>query len=241
MTRLTYNWPVLNLSSDAEIRANLKPLRARSRDLAINNDYGRKFIGMVIANVIGPAGIGLKMNIKDPASATPDTAANALITEAWRTWGKLGNCDVTGQLSWRDAQRLCIQSIARDGEVLIRKVRGFDNPSGFALQFIEADQLDDTYNYMAGNGNEIRMGVELDRWKRPVAYHLLAEHPGDFQFQLPAQRYEIVPASDILHIYIKDRALQTPRRPLDAQRHDAHEQPGWLRGSGDHRGPRLRL
>ena len=52
MTRLTYNWPVLNLSSDAEIRANQKPLRARSRDLAINNDYGRKFIGMVISNVI---------------------------------------------------------------------------------------------------------------------------------------------------------------------------------------------
>ena len=61
------------------------------------------------------------------------------------------------RLSWVDIQRLVIESVARDGEVLVVKVRNFDNPFGFAVQIIEADHLDEDFNLTLANGNRIIM------------------------------------------------------------------------------------
>jgi lambda family phage portal protein len=208
MNRLTADWTTTNLSSDAEIRIDLKPLRARSRNLAINTDHGRKFIYMVASNVIGWKGIGLSMRAKD-TNDKPDTIANKVIEAAFSRWAKRGTCDVTGELSLIDVERLVMTNVARDGEVLIRKVRGYDNPFAFALQLIEADHLDDTLNQSLPNGNEIRMGVERNSWGRPVAYHLLTQHPGEYMMKASGNRYERIPASDIIHAYIKERITQS--------------------------------
>ncbi|OPY74728.1 MAG: Phage portal protein, lambda family [Syntrophorhabdus sp. PtaU1.Bin058] len=208
MNRLTADWPTNNLSSDAEIRIDLKALRARSRNLSINTDHGRRFIWMVVSNVVGARGVGLSMRVKD-ANDSLDTVANKLIVDAFTRWAKRGTCDVTGELSWIDVQRLAMMNIPRDGEVIIRKVRGFDNPFAFALQLIEADHLDDTLNQSLPNGNEIRMGVERDPWGRPVAYHILTQHPGEYMYKANGNRYERIPATDINHAYVKERITQS--------------------------------
>jgi lambda family phage portal protein len=211
VNRLTNNWTVTNLSADAELRYSLRAIRARSRELAQNNDYAKKFLSLCKINVIGPSGIILQNKAKD-APTKPDKRANDLIEDAWKEWGKKKNSpDVTGKLSWLDIQKLFIESVMRDGEVLIRKVRGFNNPFNFALQFIEADHLDEDWNFdQWTNGNRIRMGVELDAWGRPAAYHVLTKHPGDYTYvSKVGQRYERVPASDIIHAYITERVGQT--------------------------------
>jgi lambda family phage portal protein len=62
----------------------------------------------------------------------------------------------------------------------------------------------------AQNGNAIRMGVEQDKWGRPVAYWLYPTHPGDYQFQAFVESALIrVPAEDIIHLYIPERIGQT--------------------------------
>lgn len=211
VNRLTNDWTTVNLSADATTRYALRTLRARSRDLAENDDYARKFLHMVRTNVIGPAGIRLQSQAREPNNGPLDKAANDRIEDAWRRWGRHGSCDVTGRLSWTDAQSLFIASVLRDGEVLIRKVRGYDNPFAFALQFIEADHLDEDYNIEVWlNGNEIRMSVEFDRWRRPVAYHVLVKHPGDYTYvSKTGQLRERIPASEIIHAYITERAGQS--------------------------------
>ena len=93
--------------------------------------------------------------------------------------GKSAFCSVNQRQSWLDIQRVVLRSVARDGSVLIRKVRGFDNEFRFALQVLEADLLDIDYNAQLKNGNKVRMGIELDKWERPVAYHILNGHKGD--------------------------------------------------------------
>jgi len=57
----------------------------------------------------------------------------AVNEEGFKAWSKKGICEVTGKYSFRDIQNLVITSIARDGEVLVRYVRGADNEFGFAL------------------------------------------------------------------------------------------------------------
>jgi lambda family phage portal protein len=56
------------------------------------------------------------------------------------------------------------------------------------------------------------MGVEVDGWGRPIAYHFLAYHPGDYQFsnqQISTQRHKRIPAEEIIHLYRAERPGQT--------------------------------
>ena len=72
--------------------------------------------------------------------------------------------------------------------------------------------LDDDYTGIEQNGNRVRMGVEVDEWSRPVAYHFLNYHPGDYQFvnnNLNVKRRTRVPADEIIHLYSVDRPGQT--------------------------------
>ena len=95
-SRLFSGWTTTNQSSDADLRNNLRTLRARSRELERNNDYGKKFIRMVKTNIIGPSGIIMQARVKNDNSQ-PDKLANDKLEEAWKNWSKKGNCDVTGK------------------------------------------------------------------------------------------------------------------------------------------------
>ncbi len=141
INRFTNDWITGNLSADAELYRDLKILRSRSRELCINNDYARRFLKRTSTNVIGANGIRLQLR----ASSNSENFLqdkNNYILEQFDNWSKKGICTVDGRLSWIDCQKLFLESVARDGEVIIRLVKGFDNEFGFALQFIEADHLD---------------------------------------------------------------------------------------------------
>ena len=207
-------WATSNYSSDQVLRSDLSALRARSRELQRNNGFAKKFIRMVKTNVVGAKGIILQARVKNN-KGQPDELANLRIEEAWGDWSKVGNCDITGELSFRDIQKIVIGQAAGDGEILIRKIRGSDvNKFGFALQLIEADHLDVKYNGTAPNGNKIRMGIEFDDLGRRAAYWLYKKHPGDYM--VADYRYgdrERVPADEIIHFYIKNRISQNRGLP----------------------------
>lgn len=210
MNRLSQSWKAPITSADLEAYIALSILRARSRELARNNDYAKKFLSMCVTNMVGPKGIILQNRAKNP-DGSQDRRANNIIEEAWKDFGQKGICTADGKMSFLQAQALFVQTVARDGEILVRKVRGYDNKYRFALQFIEADCLDETLNRSIPGQNEIRMGVEVDVWARPVAYYLRKAHPGDYMFGgiASAYEYERVPAGDIVHAYIPERPRQT--------------------------------
>ena len=216
-TRLTAGWNSTNTSANVDLFRGLDTLRARSRDLCANNDYGRRFLGMVGANVVGGTGVILQARIYDKPGQ-PDEGANGAIETAWAKWGARGSCDVTGRLSWRDVQMMVIRAVARDGEVLVRKIIGKSagNGVGYALQVLDIDRLDTRLVRAAEKGvNEIRMGVEINEFGRPLAYWLRPSHPGDlFIAQGEARSEHIrVPADQILHIYMPDRPEQLRGAP----------------------------
>lgn len=210
MNRLNQSWRAPISSADTETVFALRTLRARSRELARNNDYAKKFLAMCVTNIVGPRGIILQNRAKNP-DGSQDRRANEIIEAAWDEFGKKGVCTVDGRLSLTEAQNLFISTVARDGEILVRKVRGFDNKFRFALQFIEGDYLDETYNAAQAGKNEVRMGVEFDSWGKPVAYYLRKAHPGDYAFSRvgSAYEYERIPAEDIIHAFIQERPRQS--------------------------------
>ncbi len=209
-SRLTQDWVVSPLSADAAMRGHLSTMRARSRDLERNNEWIRGFLRTTENNVIGESGITLQMRVRDPGGETLDEVANDKLENRWRQWGRVGSCTVCGGYSWIDLCRLVIRSVARDGEILLRLVPTED---GMRFQVLEADLLDESANFIASGGNEVRFGVEIDQFRRPVAYHLLGQHPGDLEFSTPHSRRIRVPANEIIHLFIRERPDQTRGYP----------------------------
>ena len=183
--RLFADFGVSDGSADGELRTALPVMRARSRELSRNNAYVKRYLGLLTKNIVGKKGITYQSKALN-SDGTMDNGGNELIESAFRSWGRLGNCTVDGKMTFRDVQKMAVECEARDGEVFILKHFGSRFKDGVALQFIDADRIDHDANMRLNNGNEVRMGVELDSFSKPVRYHVLQDHPGDASFQSKA-------------------------------------------------------
>jgi lambda family phage portal protein len=209
--RLTGDWPTtLEPAAQALVR-DLRNLRARSRFMAENDSYIKRWLQLLATNVVGPQGVRLQCQAKE-ADGSPDTWANDTLESGFKDWGRLGSCTVCGTLSWLDCQDLWLRTAARDGEVLVRVVENWPgNPYRLALQFIDVDHLPETLNQTLPNGNEIRLGIEYDKWGRPVYYYISRRHPTGLLGMEAAPRaddLQKIPAGEILHGFRADRLLQ---------------------------------
>ena len=205
--RLTLDWWAAILSADQETKGNMRTLRARGRELGRNNPVAKQYLNLLAANVIGSAGIRYQSRIRT-ASGELDAETNRKIESGFADWSKRGNCTVDGKLSLRAVEDLVIRAVATDGEVFVRHLPGFANRHRYAIQLIDADCIDHTFTRERGTRgeNEIRLGVEVDGWGRPVAYYVNPYHPSDSGGSLQRER---IPAEFITHLYDPARVNQT--------------------------------
>ena len=212
VSRLTADWVTSGTSADAEIKASFKSLRNRARQLCRDNDYARQALRSIQNNVIGH-GIRHQGQVRMLRGGKLDEAINGQIHEAWERWGNKNRCDVSGILGLHDIERLLVRSLAESGEVFIRMIkRPFgDSRVPFALQVLEADYLIDDDVPQAKDGNTVRMGIEVDGYLRPQAYHFYANHPGDTYAGNPRSngRRIRVPADEVIHLFLPERPGQT--------------------------------
>ena len=144
---------------------------------------------------------------------TLDETINQQIMLAWHQWSKKKRCDVSGLLGFHDMERLLVRSLAESGEVFVRMIRQpfGDSRVPFALQVLEADYLIDDDVPQAMEGNTVRLGIEVDGYLRPQAYHFYANHPGDTYAGNPRTngRKIRVPADEVIHLFLPERPGQT--------------------------------
>ncbi len=221
-SRLDTDWFTSGTSADSEIYSSITRLRNRTRQVLRDYDYANGVMQCLINNVIGK-GINLQGQIKrlrkTDGHLENDDRLNNLLESAWGHWSNKNRCDVTGQQNFQEIQKLLLRSIATDGEVIVRLVKDYfgDSQVPLGLEIIEADQLAEDYNG-SHNGNQIKMGIEFDRWKRPVAYWLYDYHPGDYQFSVGQppltptngkRNIKRIPTEQIRHYYLKNRPSQS--------------------------------
>lgn len=219
VNNLTADWNTYTRPIDQDIRHGLSTIRARARDLAQNSDHAKGFLRIVRNNVVGAPGFVLQSRAA-LANGEPDTRVRTDVEREWKEWGKRGNCEITGKFTWAGLQRHVIETVARDGESFIRILRPYQNRWGMTLQVIDPETVDIQFNGEHG-GNEVRMGVELDVDRRPVAYHLLAEPSiNQSSYRATSGRFR-VPAEEMLHVYLPEFSWQTrgvPWMAVSAQR-----------------------
>lgn len=211
--RLFADFTTSGNSADGELKTALKTLRDRSRDLARNNEYAKRYLELLRTNVVGKRGATLQVKAVDP-NGQLDQLGNQLIEDAFKQWSKFGNCTVDGKLSFVDAQKMVIEGLARDGEVFIIKHRNSRFTDSFALEFIEPDQIDVNKNESLSGGNQIRMGIELDQYRKPIAYHVMSKHPDEsLGVTSTTSKTTRIPAERMIHVYKHLRAGQTRGEP----------------------------
>ena len=207
--RLLGDFTTQNYSIDSDLRRALKILKARSRDLSLNNPYAKKFDGTLRQNIVGPNGINLQVLSKSRTGKL-DKLANKKVEKAWKRAGKRGHFDVTTKLSRSDAERLFISTVSTDGECLVKLIPGH-GPSNYAVQFLDTARLDPELNHEAmGASPRIVMGVELDSNDAPIGYHIkVGRNPDDvFRFGR-SQDLQRIPADQMIHGFIVNRTEQT--------------------------------
>jgi lambda family phage portal protein len=205
--RLNSQSKPMNRSADKEAEGpfGADQLRAWARMLVRDNAYAWGVVDTIVSSVVG-RGIQTMSDLPDADDI------NEQRDELWQEWCKV--CDINGQLDWHSMQSLVQREMVEAGEVLVHMVsvsetdRGIRRPVPFALELIEADRLAVEHSTLrAGkNGNEIIRGVEVDELGKPVAYHVYKTHPADYYHRREVVR---LPASNVLHLYRKDRVGQT--------------------------------
>lgn len=202
--RRTGGWVTAGNSANAEIGIALSKLRERSRDLIRNNAYAARAVAEIVGNAVG-TGITVQARSGNPEQ-------DRRINEAWSVWAE--QCDADGQLDFSGIQALVARTVFESGECLVRfrqRRAGDGLAIPLQLQVLEPDFLDQTKTQKTASGYIIQ-GVEFDLVGRRVYYWLFGQHPGDIVQTgvrggagLQSVR---VPASEVLHIYRKDRPGQ---------------------------------
>lgn len=203
--RLGAGWGTQPLTADDIIKKNQRPLVARSREQAANNDYARGFMRLCRTNIVGAKGVILQAKSLD-STGKLDTLANEAIEIAFDQWGKKQNCDVTGKQSWRSIQSSCINSAAKDGEFMVRMVFGSDaGPWGFSLQILDPQRCPvDMVEDRLPNGGFIRFGIEFNRYGRPLAYYFSTIEDSDDNYRWGGRDFIRIPADEIIHGFVED-------------------------------------
>jgi lambda family phage portal protein len=213
---LTESWGVQPIPVNQSIQRNLAAMRARSREQANNNDYVKRFVKAVRSNVVGPKGVILQADVRNN-NGTRDPLASQAIEEAWLDWCRRKHCDVAGEVSFQDIQRLVMSSMAIDGEFLARKVQGRSaGKYGYQLQLLDPELLDVNYSEDLKNGNYIYMSIEYSSYGKPIAYHLIdRETENGINDQYKRKRAR-VPSEQIFHLFIPDLIQQKRGVPWTA-------------------------
>jgi len=211
-SRLTFSWLAGGTSADSEIKSSNKKLRHRTRQVCRDNVYARQAQRSIVQNVIG-TGVRLQADVRKIRGNKLDTKVNDLIEKEWKDWTRHDSCSANGRDSLNDISRLIVKSLFESGEVFVRCIK---RPFGrsivpFALELLESDQIDDDYSGPSLVGNTWRMGIERDQFQRATRYAFFKKHPGDTPFpSAPGDKHHmILPADEVIHLFIADRPGQT--------------------------------
>lgn len=167
-TRRTSGWWASNSGPNSDLRQAWYWLVKRHQDLADNDAYASRAIGVIVNNWIG-----------DGIMSTPQGGTRRY-NLAWKRWCDSPESDFYGIHDWYGNQAVGARTTAVRGAVLIRKRVNpelFDSYGMVPLQvqMLEPDWLD----FNKDNGIDILFGQQFDNSGRLQGYWIRDRHPGE--------------------------------------------------------------
>jgi len=196
--RTSTNWAPSGGDATAEVGIAAATIARRARDAVRNDPYAARIVDLWTANAVG-AGITTRW-------------PNQLHANAWKRWAESAACDAEGRLDFYGLQALVMRAVVESGECFVRfvpTVPNAANPVGLQLQVLESDHLDTSRNGVIDGAPTIQ-GIALGESGQPIGYWLYAVHPGAAWVVAGStwKSSDLIPASDVLHVYRKRRPGQ---------------------------------
>jgi len=203
-------WTGTSAAPDEELKGALPTIRARTRSLCQNSEYAKKFITLTKANVIGPRGFKFQAKTRN-AQGDLDKFDNNYLERLFFEWSKNPDyVSIDGRQDWLGIQNVVMETLARDGECFIRIMRAEGgNPFGFSLWVLEGDAIPINHNIQTKNDEYIVMGIEQNKFGKPLAYYQALKTPTQLSSYDFATETERVPASEIIHLFMQERPSQS--------------------------------
>lgn len=183
-TRKTRGWKPGEGSAAADILPDLPTLRGRSRDLERNHPLA---LGAIQTKTNGVVGSGLKLRsvLDGDVLGITDPALRAQlqyqIEREWEIFER--EADFTGQMHFKDLQRLIFRSAKVSGDVgIARRYRKRPGETyGTRIVLIEADRISNPR--MSVDSDVLQAGVVLSADGEVRGYQVSDRHPGDLRGQ----------------------------------------------------------
>lgn len=198
--RLRKNRRATGSVNDDVLRAG-SSLREIARHLEQNYDLALGVLNTLVANIVGPNGIGVEPQPRNADGSINDDLARQIL-DLYKNWQTCP--EVTRQHDWPSAQRLLCRSWMRDGEVFVQMVAGIlaslDHGTRvpFSLEMLEADYV--PLQLQSTSPATVSQGIETNAWGAPTGYHVLRENPLEGNATTLGGRTKRVPADRMLHI-----------------------------------------
>lgn len=211
--RLASGFSFFGPTTRDETRREIRGLVNHSRHAAQNFDTQRSYEMLFRRHVIGPNGIRLQMNVRDPGGQK-DRVANTNIQDGWAKWGKMGSPSICGRLSWWGIECQMATAIAREGGAFMRIYEGRGRgPYGIQVEPIPFDLLDLDLTHPLPGGAYVESGIEFDADGRVLAYHIWSVPQSDGHRNVPRRRIR-VPQRQMIYVLVPEeigQALGIPR------------------------------
>lgn len=178
-------WPATShmAAPASQAHAAAQTIGARVAYLVHNSPHAAAIVNALVTNIVadGPA--------FRPRGGEP--FAGAFLSRFWPM------ADLEGQDFGLLLSRI-VRGWIVSGEAFVLLTVDPDD-GGARAQLLHPEQVDRTITRELASGGRIVSGVELDRWGRIIAYHVLPDAP-DLPFAQAREAVRI-PAADVLHLY----------------------------------------
>lgn len=190
-------WQPKATSAHQEVAASWRKTTDRARALERDNPYITGLRRRWVSGVVGE-GTWPKAKVLKNSSAEIDTELCLDIENRWEAWQETASANGD---PFTTIQAVVASHFLIDGEALVRRlsVPG----QALALEVVEADQLDTGKDAENADGSRVAGGIALDRFGKPTGYWLFSRHPSE-----TATPSVLIPASEVLHIFDRQRASQ---------------------------------
>lgn len=192
-SKRTSKWCANPTSANAEVYADQRTLRDRSRDLIRNDPFANRAQSLIAANIVG----------KGILPQLPDGD----ISQAWKLWAETTMCDFNGTQCFSGLQEMIVKGMVSDGEIFVKRIIDEKSKIPLKLQLLESDFVP-----MDMGIAKTVQGIELNDKGQVIAYHMFKHHPNNNGQEILMTKSIgetiRIPAKDVCHIFRQDRAGQ---------------------------------
>ncbi len=178
----------------------LPTLVAKSRELSLNNGIAKKYFQVNSDGVTGASGLYIRPDVNLHDDNEENLVINEELEQLFYKYADNPEAfSMNGKMDLAAFQRLVERTRSIDGEAFIicHDVNGT-----VKFELIDTMRIPTTGNRIFDDGSYVSNGIHFDRYGKVIEYYVTRLNPSTYTYQ--TGDYEVIPASNILHLMIQD-------------------------------------